>query len=128
MKATHFWVKTTILSCMMLSSVALAMGDIHAYAIVTDGKYIDVKVNVDCTGCWWSETAYIKGDIILRGKKTEVIPINTSTTIHSGQYNSNIVNLATLDNSYNYSNAVINIAISGANTKTVRLNDILRLR
>lgn len=121
-------IKTLIMACCLISTTVFAMGDISVSPIVTDGKYIDVKIGVDCTGCWWSEVAYIKGTLTLRGRDTKTIPINTSMNVRSGEYNMGVVNLAMVNEPYRYTNAVINISVSGANTKTVRVNEILSLR
>lgn len=112
----------------LCSTYCFAMGAIGIYPQVNDGQYIDAEISVDCKGCWWDETAQITGTVVLRGASTKEVPINKSVKIYSGEYNSKVVNLATLDYPYQYSNAILRLAVSGPNTDTVRLDKVVSFR
>lgn len=120
--------KLVLLPLLLIPVTALAMGQLYVYPQVSGGQYIDAEIQVDCTGCWWDETAYIKGTVTLRGADTKTIRVNQTMKVYSGEYNTGTVNLAVVDDPYLYNNAVLNITVSGANTDTVRVNKAISLR
>lgn len=108
------------------STASYAMGTLHVSPQV-NGTYIDVQVNVDCTGCLWNEEAHIRGTISLRGSQVDTLRVHEIMDVYAGQYNSEVINLAHIKNLYQYDNIVLNLTVSGPGTSPVRISKVVNL-
>lgn len=117
-----------ILFMLLVSNSTYAMGDLHVYPQFEKNRYLSLDIDVDCSGCWWNETAYIKGTVTLVGDYNQTININKTMPVYKGTFNKSNVELLTLSNPYSYRRVLVTLRVSGANTSDVIISENFPIR